>query len=91
MSFKMNTTELIINKAMNIASANHMDFPDYDETVPMTLADALTVIVTHDEEHDSELIGEDVFKLIDDSFEDEKVVYSITKRNENLREEGSSL
>ena len=62
---KMNTTELIINKAMNICKADHMQFPDYDESVGLTLADALTVIVTHDEEHDTEMESDKVFDLID--------------------------
>ena len=61
----MNTTELIINKAMNIASSDFMQFPDYDENVPLTLADAITIIITHDEDHDTEMESDKVFDLVD--------------------------
>lgn len=61
----MNTTELIINKAMKIASSDFMQYPDYDENVPLTLADAITIIITHDEEHDSEMESDKVFDLVD--------------------------
>lgn len=65
MSVKMNTEELIINKALGIVKANFMDFPDFDEEQGLTLADALTVIVTHDEDHDTEMESDKVFDLID--------------------------
>lgn len=73
----MNTTELIINKAMNICKADHMQYPDYDEDVPLTLADALTIIVTHDEDHDTVMESDKVFDLIDGLFESNsgEVVY----------------
>jgi len=65
----MNTTELIINKAMNICKTDFMQYPDYDESTPLTLADALAIIVTHDEEHDTKLEHGEVFDLIDNAIE----------------------
>lgn len=62
---KMNTTELIINKALGIVKANFMDYPDFDEEVGLTLADALTVIVMDGEDHDTEMESDKVFDLID--------------------------
>jgi hypothetical protein len=55
---------LIINKAIKICRADHMQFPDFDESIPLTLSDALTVIVTHDEEHDTEMESDKVYNLI---------------------------
>ena len=58
------TEDLIISKAHNICKACFMDFPDYDENEPLSLSEAIAVIITHDEDHDSELMAENVYDLI---------------------------
>ncbi len=59
------TENLIIKKAGDICKTHFMDFPDYDPKEPLSLAEALAVIVTHEEPHDSELAAEDVYDLLD--------------------------
>jgi hypothetical protein len=66
--FKMNIEERIINKAMEICENDGMQYPDFDVDIPLSLADALTIIVTHDEPHDSDLICDDVFNFLDEKF-----------------------
>lgn len=57
--------KLIIEKARKICKADFMQYPDYDEDIELSLADALTIIVTHDEEHDTEMESDKVYDFID--------------------------
>jgi hypothetical protein len=45
----------IIKLAKRLAEQNFMDYPDYDPDIPLSLADALTVIII---ETESELVDE---------------------------------
>ena len=38
--------ELIITKAIELMKSDFMQFPDYDETIEITLLDAVTVILS---------------------------------------------
>ena len=59
------TENLIISKAQNICEACFMDFPDYNKEESLSLAEAIAVIITYDEEHDTELMAENVYDLLD--------------------------
>ena len=60
MGVEMNTEELIINKALNLIANNPFDYTDYDESLGLSLADAMTVIIMDDEPHDTKLNRDDV-------------------------------
>jgi hypothetical protein len=57
--------KLIIDKAHKICKADFMQYPDHDKDIELTLADALTIIVTHDESHDTEMESDKVYDLIE--------------------------
>ena len=51
----------LIAKAHQICKLGFMDYPDYDEDIELTLADALTVIAFEQVSHDEELTSADLF------------------------------
>lgn len=57
--------KLIIDKAIKICKADFMQYPDFDEDIELSLADALTIIVTHDEDHDTKMESDKVYDFID--------------------------
>lgn len=38
--------KLIINKAIDLIKSDFMQYPDYDETIEMSLLDAITVLLS---------------------------------------------
>jgi hypothetical protein len=54
----------IIDKATKICKSDFMQYPDFDEDVELNLADALTIIVTHDEPHDTDLMSDEVHDFL---------------------------
>ena len=70
----MNPIEkLIIDKAVNICKTDFMQYPDFDEDIELTLIDAITVIITHDEDHDTEIESDKVYNFLCNKFEQSQI------------------
>jgi hypothetical protein len=54
--------ELIIAKAIEFCKADFMQYPDFDDTIPLSLADAITIFLSQELE---EIPTEEIYDFID--------------------------
>lgn len=60
---------VIIEKAKEICRVGFMDYPDYDESIPMSLGDALTILVFEHFDHDTDVDVNELYEFISNKVE----------------------
>ena len=58
--------EKLIALAHTICKASFMDYPDYDEDIELTLADALTILVSENVGNDDDIESDKLFDFIEE-------------------------